>query len=163
LRIVDEMGQDLPRGRKGEVLAQGPQVFTGYHNAPELTQAAFVDGWYRTGDVGYLDENGFLFLVDRLKDIIKTAGYTVYPAEVEATLAEHPAVAMSAVVGLAHEGVGEVVQAFVVLKPGGIATARELIAHCKARLASHKCPRRIEFRDGLPLTPTGKVLKRALG
>lgn len=163
LRIVDEMGQDLPPGRKGEVLAQGPQVFTGYHSAPELTQAAFVDGWYRTGDVGYLDENGFLFLVDRLKDIIKTAGYTVYPAEVEAALAEHPAVAMSAVVGLAHEGVGEVVQAFVVLKPGGTATDRELISHCKACLATYKCPRRIEFCDSLPLTPTGKVLKRALG
>lgn len=162
LRIVGEGDVDLPHGDRGEVLAKGPQISPGYFNAPDLNEVAFAGGWYHTGDVGYLDEDGFLFLVDRIKDIIKTSGYTVYPAEVEEVLSAHPAVAASAVVGRPYEGVEEVVQAFVVLKPGAEASAQDLINYCKANLASYKCPRRVEFRESLPFTATGKVLKRAL-
>ena len=162
ISIIDENSNILPAGQTGEILIKGPQVFTGYYNAPELNAAILSNGWYHTGDAGYLDENGYLFLVDRVKDIIKTAGHTIYPAEVEAVLKEHPAIFQAAVVGKPHEGVGEVVQAFVVLKPESSATAQEIIAFCKERLAAQKCPRKIHFRDSLPMSPSGKVLKKDL-
>jgi long-chain acyl-CoA synthetase len=162
VRIVGEAGRDLPAGAVGEIVVRGPQVFRGYHGQSQPTADAWLDGWFRTGDMGHLDENGYLFLAGRQKEMIKTSGYAVFSAEVERVLYAHPAVAEAAVIGVPHATVGEVVQAFVVLKPGAVASARELIAHCKSQLAAYKAPRRIRFRDGLPKNRAGKVAYQEL-
>ncbi len=162
VRIADEAGNPVAAGDPGEIVARGPQVFQGYHNCPDETAAAWRDGWFRTGDVGRLDEQGYLFILDRLKDMIKRSGYSVYPAEIERVLRTHDAVAEAAVVGIPDPVVGEEVKAFVALKPGLETSADELIRHCRAALAAYKVPRQIEFRDDLPRNPTGKVIKRAL-
>lgn len=162
VQVVDETGAGLPPGRAGEILIRGPQVCAGYQNRPEATAEAFRDGWFHTGDAGYFDPDGYLFLVDRVKDIIKVSGYSVYPAEVERVLMDHPAVAEAAVVGLPHKAMGNRLKAFVVLKPGAVITARELTAYCRGQLSSYKCPRLIEFRESLPAGPSGKPLKREL-
>lgn len=162
VRLVDENGQDVASGEPGEIVARGPQIFKGYYNRPRETETAFKDGWYHTGDVGRMDENGYLFLVDRLKHIIKTSGYTVFPAEVERALYTHPAVAETAVVGVPRQGVGEVVTAFVVLKPGQDVSSADLSNHCKAELTAYKCPRKIEIRGSLPKNSGGKIDRQAL-
>lgn len=162
LRIVDDAGSDLPPGQPGEILVRSPNVMQGYLNRPQETAAAFVDGWLRTGDFGYLDEQGFLFIIERISDLIKTAGNRVSPAEVERVLELHPAVAQAAVVGQPHSQLGELIQAFVVLKPGAQVTDQELRAHCRQHLTSFKQPRKIVFVEQLPRNPTGKVLRRML-
>lgn len=162
LRLVDETNADAAPGEAGEILVRSPQVFAGYHNLPHQDTVYWLDGWFRTGDIGYLDENGYLFLVARRKEIIKSSGYTIYPAEVETALQNHPAVAMAAVAGLPHAAMGEIIVAFVVSKPGTAPTERELIRFCKERLAPYKCPRRIEFRERLPLNSAGKILRSQL-
>ena len=162
VRIVDEAGQPVPAGEPGEIVARGPQVFEGYHNRPDDTAAVWRDGWFRTGDVGRLDEEGYLFIVDRLKDMIKRSGYAVYPAEIERVLHTHDAVAEAAVVGIPDRVVGEEVKAFVVLKPGMTTTVDELTAHCRSALAAYKVPRLVEFRDTLPRNTVGKIVRRAL-
>lgn len=162
LRILDETNADVAPGQSGEILVRSPQVFAGYHNLPGQDTVYWLDGWFRTGDIGYLDENGYLFLVARRKEIIKSSGYTIYPAEVETVLQNHPAVAMAAVAGMPHASMGEVIVAFVVSKPGTAPTARELIHFCKERLAPYKCPRRVEFRDRLPHNSAGKILRNQL-
>ncbi|MGT2430076.1 AMP-binding enzyme [Cupriavidus basilensis] len=134
----------------------------GYWNKPEQTAAAVRDGWMHTGDGGYMDEDGFIFVVDRLKDMIVSGGENVYSAEVENALAQHPAVMASAVIGVPSAEWGEAVHAVVVSKPGTAATAREIIAHCKSLIAGYKCPRSVEFRDALPLSGAGKILKTEL-
>ena len=162
MRVVDEADRDVPPGAWGEVVFRGPNVMLGYWNRPEETRAAMRGGWFHTGDVGYLDDDGYLFLVDRVKDMINTAGFKIWPREVEEVLYRHPAVGECAVVGMPDALRGEVAKAFVVLRPGAAPATAELDAHCRAHLATYKVPRTYEVRDELPKSPSGKILKRTL-
>ena len=162
LRIVDADGQEVPRGTVGEVVVRGPNVMQGYWNQPELTAAAVRNGWMHTGDGAWMDEDGFIFIADRLKDMIITGGENVYSGEVENAVAQHPAVAACAVIGIPNEQWGESVHAVVVCKPGQAVAAADLIAHCKALIAGYKCPRSVDFVDALPISGAGKVLKTKL-
>jgi long-chain acyl-CoA synthetase len=163
LRLVDGDGDDVLLGDSGELWARGPNVFAGYWNDPEATAAALTaDGWLRTGDVAVMDDDGYVYLVDRAKDLIIVSGFNVFPAEVEEVLARHPAVAGCAVVGVAHPYTGEAVKAFVVLAPDRSADEDELAAWCAQHLARYKCPSKVMFVDELPTGSSGKVLRRAL-
>jgi long-chain acyl-CoA synthetase len=162
VRILDEKGNEVPVGEIGEIATSGPQVVPGYWNKPEATAASLPAGELRTGDVGFMDEQGWFYLVDRKKDMINAAGYKVWPREVEDVLYGHPAVREAAVVGVPDEYRGETVKAFVSLKPGSSATPGELIEYCKAHMAAYKYPRSIELIDELPKTTTGKILRREL-
>ncbi|MER7282642.1 long-chain fatty acid--CoA ligase [Dactylosporangium sp. NPDC000244] len=164
VRIVGPDGAELPPGPRqvGEIVIRGHNVMKGYHNRPEETARAIRDGWFHTGDLGYRDEEGYFFIVDRLKDLIIRGGYNVYPREVEEVLYEHPAVAEAAVVGRPDARLGEEVTAHVVLRPGVTADSRDLHVHCRERLAGYKNPREIHIVAALPKGPTGKILKRAL-
>jgi long-chain acyl-CoA synthetase len=162
-RIVDlETGADVSPGAPGELLIRGPQVMRGYWNRPDETARAIEDGWFHTGDVAEMDADGYFRIVDRKKDMINTAGFKVWPREVEEALYEHPAVRLAAVVGVADTYRGEAVKAYVVLKDGERATADDLVGFCRARLTAYKVPRRVEFRAELPITSTGKLLRRLL-
>ncbi|WP_218081472.1 long-chain-fatty-acid--CoA ligase [Anthocerotibacter panamensis] len=152
----------LPQGTVGEIVVRGPNVFKGYLNQPEATALVLKSGWYHTGDLGYLDEDGYLFMVDRLKDMILVGGLNVYSREVEEVLYQHPAVLDGAVVGDFDPLKGELVHAFVQLRPGAAVTPLQLIAHCRTLLADYKCPRKIDILLDLPRSATGKVLKRVL-
>ena len=162
VRIQDDDGKDLPLGEVGEIVADGPQVVAGYWGKPEETAANLPGGALKSGDVGFMSPEGWVFIVDRKKDMINASGYKVWPREVEDVLAEHPGVRESAVVGVPDEKRGETVKAFVSLKAGATATPEELIAHCKERMAAYKYPRQIEIIDELPKTVTGKILRREL-
>lgn len=162
IRVADLAGNPLPPGGKGEVLVRGPNVMKGYWNKPEQTAAALRGGWMHTGDAGYLDADGFLFIIDRMKDMIISGGENIYSAEVENALARHPAVQTCAVIGIPDEKWGEAVHGFVILKPGQAATQEELTAHCRQLIAGYKCPRSIEFVPDLPLSGPGKILKTEL-
>ncbi|RQO51341.1 fatty-acid--CoA ligase [Variovorax sp. KBW07] len=162
VKIVDPVGNEVPRGTVGEVLVRGPNVMQGYWNQPELTAAALRDGWMHTGDGAYMDADGFIFVADRLKDMIISGGENVYSAEVENALAQHPAIAACAVIGIPDDEWGESVHAVVVLKPGQAAAPAELIAHCKQLIAGYKCPRSVDLVEALPLSGAGKVLKTKL-
>jgi acyl-CoA synthetase (AMP-forming)/AMP-acid ligase II len=162
VRVVDADGIEVPRGTPGEVVARGAGVMQGYWNKPIETAAAIRNGWMHTGDGGYLDEDGFLFITDRIKDMIVTGGENVYSVEVENAVAKHPAVAMCAVIGIPDEKWGETVHVVIVLKQGADMTEDELKSHCKSLIAGYKCPRSIEFRDELPLSGAGKLLKYVL-
>jgi long-chain acyl-CoA synthetase len=163
-RLVDlETGQnDVASGEAGELIIRGPQLMDGYYNRPEETAATLRDGWLHTGDIATMDADGYVAIVDRKKEMIIVSGFNVYPREVEETLAKHPAVLEGAAIGVPHPIKGEEVKAFVVLKPGQTATADQLIAFCRERLAPFKVPKAIEFRDTLPKTLIGKVLRRQL-
>jgi long-chain acyl-CoA synthetase len=167
MRIVDpDSGERLSTGQVGEILIRAPQLMAGYWDDPEETAATLRthDGqrWLHTGDLGYLDEDGYLFIVDRIKDLIKTHGLQVWPREIEEVLAAHPAVAEVGVAGVPDEAKGEVAKAWVVLAEGQRASVEELRAFCRERLAPYKVPAAVEFRDELPKTMVGKVLRRAL-
>jgi acyl-CoA synthetase (AMP-forming)/AMP-acid ligase II len=163
LSIRDDEGNEVPRGDTGEVWARGGNFMREYWNKPEATAEVFADGWYHTGDAGYLDDEGYLFLVDRVKDMIVTGGENVYSAEVESAISKHDAVAQVAVIGIPHETWGEQVHAIVVLNPGAEATAEDLQAFAKESIAGYKVPKSVEFRDEpLPLSGAMKVLKREL-
>ena len=162
VRIVDELGQEVPRGQVGEIIVRGPNVMQGYWNKPELTAATVRNGWMHTGDGGRMDDDGFISVVDRIKDMIKTGGENVYSAEVENALAQHPAVAACAVIGVPSEQWGEAVHAVVVCKPGAKVSAADLMAHCKSLIAGYKSPRSVDFIEALPLSGAGKVLKTKL-
>ncbi|TYP88555.1 AMP-binding protein [Blastococcus xanthinilyticus] len=162
VRIQDDEGRDLPLGEIGEIVAEGPQVVAGYWGKPEETAAGLPGGALKSGDVGFMSPEGWVFIVDRKKDMINASGYKVWPREVEDVLAEHPAVRESAVVGVPDEKRGETVKAFVSLKPGATTTPEELMAHCKERMAAYKYPRIVELIDELPKTVTGKILRREL-
>jgi long-chain acyl-CoA synthetase len=168
IKIVDlESGlQELPQGEDGEIAVCGPQVMLGYWNKPEENRAVFreVDGnrFFLTGDIGHIDEEGFLFITDRKKDMIIVGGFNAYPREIEEVLYTHPKVALAAVIGVPDPHRGEAVKAFVQLKPGTESTEEEFIAFCKTRMAGYKRPREIEFRESLPTSMVGKVLRRAL-
>ncbi|HYC00812.1 MAG TPA: long-chain-fatty-acid--CoA ligase [Candidatus Limnocylindrales bacterium] len=162
VRIVDENEEEVPRGTIGEIVARGPQMMRGYWNLPEASAETLKDGWLHTGDAGVMDEEGFVYLQDRLKDMIVSGGENVYPREVENVLFEHPAVADAAVLGVPDQKWGEAVKAVVVLRSGATATAEELVEFCRGRLAGYKRPRSVDFVETLPRNPSGKVLKREL-
>jgi fatty-acyl-CoA synthase len=160
LIIADDEGRPLPVGAIGEIWIRSRATIGGYYRNPEATAAEFADGFWKSGDLGYVDEGGYLFIVDRKKDMIITGGFNVYAVEVEAALSEHPAVVMSAVVGVPHREWGEAVHAEVILRKEMTVPADELIDHVKTRLGSYKVPKTIKFVDELPLSPVGKVLRR---
>ncbi|RZT39253.1 long-chain-fatty-acid--CoA ligase [Cupriavidus agavae] len=162
MRIVDPEGNEVPRHTVGEIIVRGANVFSGYWNRPKETAEALRDGWLYTGDGGYMDDEGYLFIVDRLKDMIVTGGENVYSAEVESVLSLHPDVASCAVIGIPDADWGEAVHAVVVPHAGRNPDEAALREHCRAALAHYKCPRSIEFRADLPLSAAGKILKRDL-
>lgn len=163
IRIADPDDNVLPNGEVGEIVARGDIVMMGYWERPEETAKALAGGWMHTGDGGWMDEDGFVHVVDRVKDMIITGGENVYSIEVENALAQHPAVAQSAVIGIPHPHWGEAVHAVVCLQPGAGAEAEELIAFCRDRIAHYKCPRSVEIRtEPMPLSGAGKILKRDL-
>jgi acyl-CoA synthetase (AMP-forming)/AMP-acid ligase II len=163
VRIVDPDGRDLGLDAAGELLIRGECLFSGYWRDPEATAAAFAEGgWYRTGDIGKLTADGYLYILDRARDMIISGGENIYPAEVEAVLARHPAVADVAVLGRPDPTWGEAVHAVIIPAPGQAVPAGEIIAWCRDQLAHFKCPKSVEFTDSLPRTTTGKVLKREL-
>jgi fatty-acyl-CoA synthase len=162
LEIWDEQGTAMPPGQRGEVVVRGPKVFTGYWRDPEATKSAFAGGWFHTGDIGIKDEDGYLFIVDRLKDMIVSGGENIASSEIERVLEEHPQVLEAAVVGQPDKRWGEVPVAYVVVSAGVTTTAEELIEHCHGELARFKVPKFVVFIDALPRNPSGKVLKREL-
>ena len=162
VRCVDEHDNALPPGERGEVVVRGPNVMKGYYGRPEATAEAMRGGWFRTGDIGQFDADGYLSIVDRKKDMILRAGYNVYPREIEEVLMTHPAVAMAAVIGVPEPRLGEEIKAVIVRRPGVAVTEAELVAWSREQMAAFKYPRTIEFRDSLPVSATGKILKREL-
>lgn len=161
--IMDEDDHEVPRGTVGEICARGPMVMKGYWKQPEETARALRNGWMHTGDAGYMDEEGYIFLVDRTKDMIVTGGENVYSVEVESALYEHPAVLEAAVIGVPDDQWGEAVHAVIFLKPGKRANDEELIHHCHGLIANYKCPKSVSFSEKeLPKSGAGKILKRDL-
>jgi long-chain acyl-CoA synthetase len=161
---LDEPDTVVPRGERGEMCVRGPQVMLGYWNKPEATALMIRDGWLHTGDVAIMDEDGYFQIVDRIKDMILVSGFNVYPTEVEEALYRHPKISKVAVVGLPDPVTGEHVKAYIVLKEGESATAAEIVAWCRDEggLSGYRVPKDIEFRDSLPETLIGKVLRRVL-
>jgi long-chain acyl-CoA synthetase len=162
VRIVDDEGGELPQGEVGEIVMRGPNVMLGYRNLPEETAKVLRDGWLHSGDMGYVDADGYLYVVDRKKDLIIRGGFNILPRDVEEVLHEHPAVAQAAVIGVPDRRMGEQVRAYVALKSGALATPEELMAFCRERLAAYKTPSSVELLPALPLNAIGKVLKREL-
>lgn len=164
VQVWDDDDRPLPSGSDhvGEVVVRGVNVMKGYHDNPDATREAFTRGWMRTGDLGYLDDDGFLFIVDRKKDLIIRGGYNVYPREVEEVLYAHPGVVEAAVIGVPDERLGEEVKAFIIPRDGAELTTQDVIDFCKERLAAYKYPRLVEFRSEMEHGPTGKILKTEL-
>ncbi|HET7875145.1 MAG TPA: AMP-binding protein, partial [Methylomirabilota bacterium] len=162
VKVVGPTGEKVKPGEIGELYIKGPTLFDGYFNAPEMTAAAIRDGWSTLGDLAYLDEEGYVYIVDRVKDVIKSGGVNIFPTEIEEALTSHPAVYEAAVVGVPDERWGEAARAIVVLRSGAAADAAAILAHCRGLLADYKIPKAVEFRDSLPRNPAGKVLKRVL-
>jgi acyl-CoA synthetase (AMP-forming)/AMP-acid ligase II/ABC-type proline/glycine betaine transport system permease subunit len=162
LKIIGREGTEVPVGQIGEIIARGPQIMKGYFKDPKATAKKIKDGWYYTGDLAKLDEDGYLYVLGRADDMIITGGLNVYPSEVETVLVNHPKVQEAAVVGIPDSRRGQILRANVVLKHGETATHREILSFCKERLASFKMPRQLEFKDSLPKSRTGKVAKRQL-
>jgi long-chain acyl-CoA synthetase len=155
---IDEM----PVGEIGELVIKGPQVMKGYWNRPDATHETLKDGWLYTGDIAKMDEDGFFFIVDRKKDMIISGGYNVYPRDIDEVFYENPKVEEACAVGIPHETRGEQIKAFIVLKKGETATEKEMIDYCKGRIAKYKMPTMVEFRDSLPKSTVGKILRKEL-
>ncbi|QYO66248.1 long-chain-fatty-acid--CoA ligase [Leptolyngbya sp. 7M] len=162
VRCVDENDNEVPRGERGEVVIRGHNIMKGYYKRPEATEEAFKNGWFHTGDIGTMDDDGFLSIVDRKKDMILRGGYNVYPRELEEVIMTHPAVSLVAVIGVPDEKMGEEVKAYLVLKEGRQLSDADFIDWCKTQFAANKYPRYVEFRDSLPIGNTGKISKLAL-
>jgi long-chain acyl-CoA synthetase len=162
VRVVDPEGKDVAPGDRGEIICRGHNVMKGYFGAPEKTADAIRDGWMHTGDVGTFDEDGYLYILDRIKEMIIRGGENIYPAEVEAMLTEHEAISLVAVIGTPDDRLGEEIKACVVLAEGAKINEAELISWAKNRMAAQKNPRAIEFKDALPMTATGKIRKKEL-
>ena len=160
--ILDEVGNPVPNGTIGEICVRGPQVMKGYWNQPEATAEAIRDGWMDTGDAATLDDEGYLYVQDRVKDMIVSGGENVYPRVIEEVLFKHPAIADAAVIGIPDQKWGEAVKAVVQLRPGATATEAELIAHCRGQLGGFELPQSVDFIEALPRNASGKVLKRQL-
>jgi fatty-acyl-CoA synthase len=161
-RIVDDAGRDKVAGERGELWLRGPSITPGYWNKPQITAQAFVDGWFRTGDIAMRDSDGFYYMIDRSKDMYISGGENVYPAEVESVIAELPGVAEVAIVGIPDVRWGEVGRGYVVMAPGTVLTAEDVISHCRTRVARFKAPATIEFVQAIPRTATGKIQKHLL-
>jgi long-chain acyl-CoA synthetase len=162
MRVIDEEWAEVPAGTWGEIAIRGPNVMLGYWNRPQETARALRDGWFRTGDIAYVDDAGYFHLVDRSKDMINSAGLKIWPREVEEVLYRHPAVAECAVVGAPDPAKGEVVKAVVCVRRGTRLDPEELVTFCRQHMAAYKVPRVVQFVDELPKSPTGKILKRVL-
>jgi long-chain acyl-CoA synthetase len=162
VRILDDDDKEVEQGQLGEICCRSKGVMLGYWNAPEATAETLRDGWLHTGDIGYVDEDGFLFVVDRKKDLIIRGGFNVFPRDVEDALVEHPAVAMAGVVGRPDKAKGEEVVAFVSLMPGAEVSEQELVEFTKTKLSAYKYPREIHIVPAVPLTPVGKVDRKTL-
>jgi long-chain acyl-CoA synthetase len=162
MRVVDEEDREVPDGELGEIVLRGENVLKGYYKNDAANATAFRNGWFHTGDIGYRDEEGFYFIVDRKSDMIIRGGENIYPREIDEVLYQHPAIASAAAVGVPDALYGEEVAAVVVLKPGANVTEQEVIDYCKARLADFKCPKSVHFVEDIPKGPTGKLLKREL-
>jgi long-chain acyl-CoA synthetase len=162
VRVVEQDDQDVGVGEVGEIVIRGHNVMKGYYKRPEATAEAMRHGWFHSGDLARRDDDGYLSIVDRAKDMIIRGGFNVYPREIEEVLMTHPVVSLAAVIGVPHERHGEEVKAFVILKAGATITEVELVAWSKQNMADYKYPRLIEFRTELPMTATGKVLKSQL-
>jgi len=160
--IMDEAGNLLPQGERGEVVIQGPNVVSGYENNPEANEKSYTHGWFRTGDQGYLDEDGYLMLTGRLKEMINRGGEKIGPREIDEVLLSHPAVAEAVAFGVPHAAWGEEVAAAIVLKEDTPATDTEILAFCKERLAEFKCPKKIYITTAIPRTATGKIQRGAV-
>lgn len=162
MQVVDDNDQPVVDGTLGEIVLRGENILKGYYKNPEATATAFRNGWFHTGDIGYRDSDGYYFIVDRKSDMIIRGGENIYPREIDEVLYQHPAVASAAAVGVPDELYGEEVAAFVVVREGASASADEIIAFCKSRLADYKCPKSVRFVTDIPKGPTGKLLKREL-
>ena len=162
MRVVDEEDRDVPVGELGEIVMRGENVLKGYYKNETANATAFRSGWFHTGDIGYRDEDGYFFIVDRKSDMIIRGGENIYPREIDEVLYQHPAIAAAAVVGIPDSLYGEEVAAVVVLKKGATSSEAEVIEFCKARLADYKCPKTVRFVEDIPKGPTGKLLKREL-
>ena len=162
MKVVDDDGNEVDQGEVGEIVIKGHNIMKGYWNREDATKEAIKDGWFYSGDMAKVDEDGYFFIVDRKKDLIIRGGYNVYPREVEEVLYEHPAIQEAAVVGVKHEELGEEVGAAVVLKEGEELSADDLRAYVKDQVAAYKYPRKVWFLDELPKGPTGKILKREI-
>src|SRR5204863_1330609 len=158
----DDKDEQVETGQPGEVVIRGHNVMKGYYKQPEATAEALRNGWFHTGDIGVIDADGYLSIVDRKKDMILRGGFNVYPRELEEVIMTHPAVSLVAVIGVPDERLGEEVKAFVVRKPGATIAEEELLSWFRDQFAAYKYPRMIEFVESLPMGPTGKILKRAL-
>ena len=159
---VDDPEIEMPRGEAGEIAVKGPQVMRGYHKKPEETAAALKDGWFYTGDIGTFDEDGYLTVVDRKKDMIIAGGYNIYPLELDEVLFDHPRILEACCIGVPDAYRGETVKAFVVVKSGQTLSEQEVIRYCRERLAAYKVPKMVEFMDELPKSAVGKILRRKL-
>jgi long-chain acyl-CoA synthetase len=162
MKVVDDAGNDVRRGEVGEIVIRGHNLMKGYWNRPDATDEAIRDGWFHTGDLARVDEDGYFFIVDRKKDVIIRGGYNVYPRELEEILYQHPAVREAAVIGIPHDLYGEEIGAAVALKGGARTSAEELRAYVKEHVAAYKYPRHVWLVDELPKGPTGKILKRQI-
>ena len=164
MKVVDiDTGQiELKTGETGELIARAPSMMQGYWNKPEATAEMLRDGWLYTGDVGHIDEDGYVFITSRKKELIKPSGHQVYPGEIEEVITQHPAVLEVSVAGVRDAVQGEAVKAWIVLKPEMQCTSEEIQSFCKERLTAYKIPKHVEFRDSLPKTLVGKVLRRVL-
>jgi long-chain acyl-CoA synthetase len=162
MRVVDDQDNDVAAGEPGEIIIRGHNIMKGYYNRPEATAAAFHNGWFHTGDVATMDEDGYFYIVDRIKDMIIRGGFNVYPREIEEVLMTHPAVSLAAVIGVPDDQYGQEIKAFIVLKEGASATPEELVTWSKNEMAAYKYPRIVEIKGNLPMTATGKILKTEL-
>jgi long-chain acyl-CoA synthetase len=162
MRVVDEEDNEMPDGELGEIVMRGENILKGYYRNEEATAIAFRNGWFHTGDVGYRDEDGFFYIVDRKSDMIIRGGENIYPREIDEVLYRHPAVAAAAAIGVPDPLYGEEVAAFVVLKDGKVSSEEELVTHCREHLADYKSPKTIRIVESIPKGPTGKLLKREL-
>ena len=162
MKVFDEEDNEVPVGELGEIVLRGENILKGYFKNPEANERAFRGGWFHTSDIGYRDEEGFFYIVDRKSDMIIRGGENIYPREIDEVLYEHPAVASAATIGVPDPLYGEEVAAFVVLKNGTKVTELELIDYCKSKLADYKCPKTVRFVEDIPKGPTGKLLKRVL-
>jgi long-chain acyl-CoA synthetase len=162
VRVVDQHDNDVAQGELGEIVIKGHNIMKGYYKKPEATADAMRNGWFHSGDIGRFDEEGFLYITDRVKDMIIRGGFNVYPREIEEVMMTHPAVSLAAVVGISDDQHGEEIKAYVIPKPGAACDPEELREWCKENMAAYKYPRVIEVRESLPMTATGKILKREL-
>jgi long-chain acyl-CoA synthetase len=162
MKVFNENEEEVAVGEPGEIVIRGHNVMKGYYKRPAANRDVLRNGWFHTGDVGKMDEEGYFYIVDRIKDMIIRGGFNVYPREIEEMLLTHPAISLAAVIGVPNEEHGEEIKAFVVLKADAEATEAEIIDWCKTNMAAYKYPRMIEFRANLPMNATGKILKTEL-